>query len=169
MKEKHKITTYPSKNPKTETYKLGDTFVTKHFYNAKDAYVRVLINEENGIKEIKHFTEKGVLSKLEYFENDLRQGIETKYVISKANKRVKSTKTYDNGKLHGECITYSLNDEIIKQEVFALGKLVFKYIRDNNEIIKIQILDKDAVENLPATEQEKLQENMQMNPDWFKN
>ena len=46
---------------------------------------------------------------------------------------------------------------------------MFKYIRDNNEIIKIQILDKDAVENLPATEQEKLQENMQMNPDWFKN
>jgi len=40
MKEKHKISNYPSKNKKTETYKLGDAFVTRNFYDAKDAHVK---------------------------------------------------------------------------------------------------------------------------------
>jgi len=167
MREKHKISNYPSKNIKTETYKLGDTFVTKNYYDAKDAYVRELINEENGIKEVKHFTVKGVLAKLEHFVEDKRHGQEIKYSIAKANKSVKSTKVYDNGKLHGECITYNQDDEIIKQEVYALGKLVFKYLREDNNIISIQIVDKDNIENLPKEEYEKLQRNMEENPNWF--
>ncbi|MFT7004642.1 MAG: antitoxin component YwqK of YwqJK toxin-antitoxin module [Sulfurimonas sp.] len=167
MKEKHKISYYPSKNVKTETYKLDNTFVTKNFYNAKDAYVRELINEENGIKEVKHFTEKGVLAKLEHFVGDKRQGQEIKYVISKANKSVKSIKLYDDGKLHGESITYNQEDEIIKQEVFALGKLVFKYLREDGVVTKIQIIDKESIENLSKIEYEKLQLNMQEYPNLF--
>ncbi|QOY51137.1 hypothetical protein [Candidatus Sulfurimonas baltica] len=170
MREKHKISNYPSKNIKTETYKLGETFVTKNYYDAKDAYVRELINEENGVKEVKHFTVKGVLAKLEYFIEDKRHGVETKYFIPKANKSVKSTKTYDDGKLHGECITYNDNDEIIKQEVYAAGKLILRYLRNDsntNDITNIQIVDKDNIENLPKIEYEKLQDNMEKNSDWF--
>jgi antitoxin component YwqK of YwqJK toxin-antitoxin module len=160
MKEKHKISNYPSKNKKTETYKLGDTLVTKNFYDAKDAYVRELINEENGIKEVKHFTVKGVLAKLEHFVEDKRHGQEIKYLIAKANESVKSTKMYDNGKLHGENITYNENAQIIKHEVFADGKLVLKYLRedtDSNDITNVQIVNKENVENLPKEEYEKLQ------------
>lgn len=168
MKEKHKIINYPSKNIKTETYILGDTFVTKHYYDAKNAYVRELIIIENSITEVKHFTAKGVLSKLEHFVDAKRHGIETRYSISKANKSVKSTKTYDNGKLHGESIIYNDNGEIIKQEVFALGKLVLKYLRkDSPNITNIQIVDNDNVANLPKSEFEKLQQNMKENPNWF--
>ncbi|NOR56902.1 MAG: hypothetical protein GQ474_00080 [Sulfurimonas sp.] len=160
MKEKHKISNYPSKNKKTETYKLGDTLVTKNFYDAKDAYVRELINEENGIKEVKHFTAKGVLAKLEHFVEDKRHGQEIKYLIAKANESVKSTKMYDNGKLHGENITYNENAQIIKHEVFADGKLVLKYLRedsDSNDITNVQIINKENIENLPKAEYEKLQ------------
>jgi len=168
MREKHKISNYPSKNIKTETYKLGDTFITKNYYDAKDAYVRELINEENGVKEIKHFTAKGVLSKLEHFVEDKRHGQEIKYFIPKANKSVKSTKTYSDGKLHGECITYNDNDEIIKQEVYTGGKLILRYLRnDSKDITSIQIIDKDNIENLPTIEYKKLQENIEKNPDWF--
>lgn len=168
MKEKHKIINYPNKNIQTETYIDGDTFVTKHYHNAKDAYVKKLINLKDGIKEVKHFTNKGVLSKLEHFVEDKRHGVETKYAISKANNSVKSTKTYNDGKLHGESITYNDNDEIIKQEVFALGKLTLKYLRkENSDITNIQIIDKDSIENLPKVEYEKLQANIKDNPQWF--
>lgn len=172
MKENHKIIYYSkkSKNKKTETYKIGDTLVTKNFYNAKDAYVKELIEEENGLKEIKHFTEKGILAKMEHFAGDKREGIETKYFISKANRTVKSTKTYSAGKLHGECITYGNGEEIVKQEVYALGKLVFKYLRNNGssgEITNYQIVDKDNIDNLPKIEYDKLQEYLVQNPDWF--
>ncbi len=169
MKEKHKITNYPSKNIQTETYIDGDAFVTKHYYNAKDAYVRELISEKDGIKEVKHFTVKGVLSKLEYFVQDKRHGIETKYFIPKANSSVKSTKTYDDGKLHGESITYNENDEIIKQEVYAFGKIVLKYLRKDGDsgIANIEIVDKDGVANLPKAEYEKLQNSIKNNPDLF--
>ncbi|MDD5157101.1 hypothetical protein [Sulfurimonas sp.] len=169
MKEKHKITNYPSKNIQTETYIDGDTFITKHYYNAKDAYVRELISVKNGIKEVKHFSVKGVLSKLEYFVQEKRHGIETKYSIAKANNSVKSTKTYDDGKLHGESITYNENDEIIKQEVYALGKLVLKYLRKDGDssVVNIEIVDKDSVANLPKTEYKKLQNNIENNPDLF--
>ena len=169
MKEKHKISNYPSKNKKTETYKLGDTLVTKNFYDAKDAYVRELINEENGIKEVKHFTVKGVLAKLEHFVEDKRHGQEIKYLIAKANESVKSSKMYDNGKLHGENITYNENAQIIKHEVFADGKLVLKYLRedsDSNDITNVQVLDKVYVENLPKTEYEKLQSYIENNPNF---
>jgi len=169
MKEKHKISNYPSKNKKTETYKLGDTLVTKNFYDAKDAYVRELINEENGIKEVKHFTVKGVLAKLEHFVEDKRHGQEIKYLIAKANESVKSSKMYDNGKLHGENITYNENAQIIKHEVFADGKLVLKYLRedsDSNDITNVQVLDKVNVENLPKTEYEKLQSYIENNPNF---
>ena len=172
MKENHKITYYSkkSKNKKTETYKFGETLVTKDFYNGKDAYVRELIEEEDGIKEIKHFTEKGVLSKVEHFAGEKREGIETKYFISKADRTIKSTKTYSDGKLHGECITYGNGEEIIKQEVYAFGKLVLKYLRNNGssgEITNYQIVDKENIDNLPKIEYEKLQENLATNPDWF--
>jgi len=170
MKEKHKIIYYPSKNIKTETYKLEESFVTRHFYDAKDAYVRELITAENGKKEVKHFTVKGVLAKVEFFVQDKRDGIETKYSIAKANKSIKSIKTYENGKLHGECITYDDNDAIVKQEVYADGKLVLKYLRNNannSDITNIQIVDKESIEHLPTTEYEKLQENIVKNPSWF--
>lgn len=124
MKEKHKITKYPSGNTKTETYKDGDTFVTKHYHNAKNAYVKELIYLKDGIKEVKYFNEKGVLSKLDHFVDDKRQGLETKYFVSKADGSIKSTKLYENGKLHGEKITYNENGEVIKREMFVDGKLV---------------------------------------------
>jgi len=101
---------------------------------------------------------------------DKRHGQEIKYFIPKANKSIKSTKTYDNGKLHGQSIIYNQNDEIIKQEVYAFGKLVFKYLRknsDSSDITNIEIVDKDNIENLPKTEYEKLQHNMKENPSWF--
>ena len=161
MKENQKITTYPnSKNTKTETYQEGDAFITRHFYNGKDAYVKELIIVKDGIKKVKHNTEKGVTSKLEHFVDELRQGIETKYFVSKADGSVKSTKTYDKGKLHGENITYNEFGEIIKHEVFATGKLVLKYLRENsdtNEITNFEILDEENVENLPEEEYAKLQ------------
>ena len=166
MREKYKVSNYPNKNIKTETYKLDDTFVTKNYYDAKDAYVRELINEENNVKEVKHFTVKGVLSKLEHFVEDKRHGEEIKYFIPKANKTVKSSKMYENGKLHGKNITYNENTQIIKHEVFADGKLVLKYLRkdsENNDITNVQILDKENVENLPKTEYEKLQNHLKNN------
>jgi len=161
MKENQKITTFPnSKNIKTETYQDGDSFVTRHFYNGKDAYVKELIFVKDGITKVKHNTEKGVASKLEHFVDGKRQGIETRYFVSKADGSVKSTKTYDKGKLHGANIVYNELGEIIKHEVFAMGKLVVKYLRedsDTNEITNFEILDEENVENLPVEEYEKLQ------------
>ena len=168
MKEKYTKSNYPSKNLEFETYYEGDVFITKHYHNDKSAYIKELTTLTDGMKEVKHFTVKGVLAKTEYFVDDKRHGVETKYFIPKANKSVKSTKIYDDGKLHGECITYNDNDEIIKQEVFALGKLTLKYLRDENyNIIKIQIVDKDNVINLPEAEYEKLQHNIADNPNLF--
>ena len=170
MKEKHKIIKYQSGNKKTETYKDGETFVTKHYYNAKDAYVKELIYLKDGIKKVKHNTEKGVASKLEHFVDGKRHGQEIKYFISKADGSVKSTKIYDEGKLHGENITYNENGEIIKHEVYAAGKLVLKYLRkdsDSNDITNVEIIDKDNVVNLPKIEYEKLQTNIENNPNSF--
>ncbi len=168
MKEKYTKSSYPSKNLEFETYYEGDTFITKHYHNQKSAYIKELTTLTDGTKEIKHFTVKGVLAKIEYFVDDKRHGVETKYFIPKANKSVKSTKIYDDGKLHGECITYNDNDEIIKQEVYALGKLTLKYLRDEgHNIIKIQIVDKDSEANLPKAEYEKLQRNIEEKPDLF--
>ena len=158
MKENHKIIKYPSSNTKTEIYKDGNTLVTKHFYDAKDAYVKEFISLTDGITKIKHITAQGIASKLEHYVGDKRQGIELKYFISKADGSVKSSKTYDKGKLHGENLTYNEKGEIIKHEVFALGKRVLKYLRnDSYEIIKIEILDEENVVNLPKIESEKLQ------------
>ena len=159
MKEKRKITSYPSSNIKTETYIDEDTVVTKYYYDAKDAYVRELIYLKDGIKKIKHYTEKGVLSKVDHFVEDKRHGQETKYVISKADSSIKSTKMYDDGKLHGQCITYNHNGEIIKHEVYALGKLILRYLREDtsDNITNVEILDKENIKNLPATEYDKLQ------------
>ncbi|MDQ7062167.1 MAG: hypothetical protein Q9M43_14025 [Sulfurimonas sp.] len=67
--------------------------------------------------------------KEDHFVDGKRHGIETKYMVSKNNKTVKSTKTYSEGKLHGECLTYNATGEVIKQEIFEHGKLVSK----NNE------------------------------------
>ena len=168
MKEKYKKSDYPSKNVKTETYVEGDVFVTKLYHDEKDGYVKELSNLKDGVKEVKHFTVKGVLSKLEYFVNDRRHGVETKYFIPKANKSVKSTKTYADGKLHGECVTYNDNDEVIKQELYAEGKLALKYARnDSHEIRSVQIVDKDGIAKLPEAEREKLRREMENNPDWF--
>lgn len=163
MKENHITTKYQSNNTKTETYIDGNTSVTKHYYDAKDAYVKEFISLTDGIKKVKHITAKGVTSKLEHFVEDKRQGQETKYFISKANGSIKSTKIYDDGKLHGENITYNDNGEIIKHEVYARGKLVLKYLRknsDNNDITSVQIIDEDNVVNLPKIEYEKLQTNI---------
>ena len=170
MNEKHKITKYPGGNKKTETYQEDDTFVTKHFYDAKDAYVKEFISITDGIKKVKHITTQGVTSKLEHFVEDKRQGMETKYFVSKADGSIKSTKLYDDGKLHGENITYNENGEIIKHEVFARGKRVLKYLREdseNNEITGVEIFDEESVVNLPKIESERLQTNIENNPESF--
>lgn len=168
MKEKYARTDYPSKNIKSETYYENGAFITKLYHDDKSTYVKEFITLTDGTKEIKHFTVKGVFAKLEYFVQDKRHGVETKYFIPKANKSVKSTKIYDDGKLHGESTTYNDNDEIIKQEVYALGKLTLKYLRDDSHnIIKIQIVDKDNVTNLPKAEYEKLQRNIEEKPELF--
>ncbi len=161
MKEKHKISKYPSKNTKTETYNDGDTFVTKHYYDAKDAYVKESIHLKDGIQEIKHYTAQGILSKLEHFVEDKRDGQEIKYIVSKADKSIKSTKIYADGKLHGESITYNLHNKIIKHEVYALGKLVLKYFRedDSDQITKVEVIDKDNISNLPTIEYDKYTKN----------
>ena len=101
---------------------------------------------------------------------DKRHGVETRYLISKDDRSVKSAKTYSEGKLHGECLTYDANAQIIKEEVYAEGKLVLKYLRDdsdNNDVTSVQIVDKEGVNNLPKAEREKLQDEMEKNPDWF--
>ena len=123
MKQKSKIIKYQNGNTQTETYQDGDTFVTKHYHNGKDAYVKELIYLKDGVKTIKHINSKGITTKLEHFVDDKRHGIETKYFISKAG-NIKSTKSYENGKLHGQKITYNEAGEIIKDEIFADGKLV---------------------------------------------
>ncbi len=123
MKEKTKISYYPSRNKKTEIYNEDETLVTKLYHDAKDAYVKEFTREKDGAKEIKHLNVNGIVSKLEHFVDGKRDGIETKYLVSKANKTVKSTKTYHEGKLHGECKTYNAVGDIIKQEVFVHGQL----------------------------------------------
>jgi len=170
MKENQKITKYPSRNKQTETYQDGDTFVTKHFYDAKDAYVKELIYLKDDIKKIKHINVKGVVTKLEHFVDNKRDGEEIKYFVSKADGSIKSSKIYADGKLHGENITYNENGEIIKHEVFANGTLVLKYLRknsDNNDITNVQIIDKDNIDNLPKAEYEKLQTYIENSPKSF--
>ena len=169
MKENQKITNYPSRNIKTETYNEGDTFVTKHFYDAKDAYVKEFIYLTDGIKKIKYFNVNGVQTKLDHFVEDKRQGEEIKYFISKPGS-IKSSKVYDNGKLHGENITYNEAGQIIKHEVFACGKCILKYFRKDSEtddITNVLVLDKENVENLPKAEYEKLQTLIANNPESF--
>jgi len=148
---------------KIETYMEDDTLVTKLYHNAKIRYFKELTTEKNGIKEIKHFTLNGILSKLEYFKDDKREGVETKYLVSKANECIKSTKTYHDGKLHGECITYNENGEIIKQEVFVFGKVVLKYLRENknsNEITSINMIDEESIVELSKEQQVLIEENI---------
>ena len=160
MKEKKTIIKFQNGNTKTETYQEGDTLVTRHFHNGRNAYVKELIHVKDGITKIKHITDKGVTSKVEHFVQEKREGLETKYFISKANGTVKSTKMYDKGKLHGDNITYNEIGDIIKHEVFALGKPVVKYLREsdeNNDITGVTIIDKDSITKLDAEQQEKLQ------------
>ena len=151
MKEKQKITLYPSKNKKTETYVEDGTSVTKHFYDAKNAYVREFISVTDGVTKIKHITRDGVATKLEHYVDEKRHGQETKYFVSKADGTIKSTKLYENGKLHGDNITYNESGKVIKHELFVVGKRVLKYLRensDNNEISGVEIFDKESIEHL---------------------
>lgn len=153
----------------TETYEEDGAFITKHYFNDKKNQVRERILVEGETKQVNTFTENGVLAKSENFLHDKRHGVETKYFIPKANKSIKSTKTYADGKLHGESITYSMNDEIIKQELFALGKLVFKYLRDDAfDIVGITVVDTESVAHLPETDRETLEVFMSDKPEWFK-
>ncbi len=164
MKENHKIVKYPSGNIKIETYEDGNTSVTKNYYDGKNAYVRELIYLTDGLKKIKHTNINGVVTKVEHFVDDKRHGIETKYSIAKADGSVKSTKAYEDGKLHGENLIYNENAEVVKHEVFALGKCVLKYLREDsesNDITGVEILDKDNVQNLPKIEYEKLQNSIE--------
>ena len=164
MKENYTATNYPSKNIQTETYEDGDIFVTKHYYDTKDAYVKELIYEQDGTKEVKHFTTSGVATKLEHFVGDKREGLETKYIVSKADGSIKSTKMYESGKLHGDNITYNSHRKIIKHEVYALGKLIVRYTRENsddNDISEIEIIDKDNLDSLAKADFEKLQVSLE--------
>ena len=160
MKENYKTSNYPGGKTKIETYKENDTFITKLYHNSRSGFVKEFTSEKDGIKEIKHFNEQGALSKLEYFKNDKRDGVETKYLVSKPNKSVKSTKTYSDGKLHGEAITYNDSGEIIKQEVFVLGKVALKYLREDknsSEITKVEVLDEESLLKLSQEEQDLIQ------------
>jgi len=162
MKENYKSNNYPGGNIKTETYTEGNTSVTKHYHTGKNAYVKEFISEKDGIKEIKHFNTDGLISKLEYFKGDKREGVETKYLVSKANRSIKSTKTYKDGKLHGECTTYGAMAQIIKQEVFVLGKVVLKYLREDkesNEITSVKMIDEKSIEMLEQSQIDLIKEN----------
>jgi len=163
MKENYKTSNYPGGKLKSETYTEDDTLVTKLYHNSKIRFFKELTTEKDGIKEVKHFTLNGVLSKIEYFKGDKREGIETKYLVSKANESIKSTKIYHDGKLHGECITYNENGEIIKQEVFVLGKVILKYLREDdnsNEITSINMIDEESISELPEEQQLLIQDNI---------
>jgi len=162
MKENYKTSNYPGGKTKIETYRENGVSITKLYHNSRSGFVKEFTSEQDGVKEIKHFNEQGVLSKLEYFKGEKRDGLETKYLVSKPNKSVKSTKTYADGKLHGEAITYSENGEIIKQEVFVLGKVALKYLREDensSEITKVEILDSDAIATLPQSELDLIEKN----------
>ena len=168
MQENKSTKLFRSKKIQTETYNEDGAFITKHYYDDKKNHVkeRILVRGEH--KEINSFTATGVFAKSENFLAGKRDGIETKYFIPKANNSIKSTKSYADGKLNGESITYNMNDEIIKQEVFALGKLVFKYLRNETfDIVGITVVDKDSIDNLPEVEHEKLQTFMCDKPEWF--
>ncbi|MDA3947119.1 MAG: hypothetical protein PF439_10630 [Helicobacteraceae bacterium] len=169
MQEK-KTTYYRAARVATETYHEDDAFITKRYYDDKSNTLKEIVTVRGTSKEIKHFTPSGVLSKKENFVKGVRHGIETRYVIPKANESVKSSKTYEDGKLHGECITYDQHDKIIKQELFALGKLVVQYIRKDdlaNDIEAVKIVDKENIEKLPKAAYDKLQADMTNNPEWF--
>ena len=159
---------YKSKNVQTETYTKDDAFITKHYYDNKINHVKERILTKGPHKEVNSFNKDGVLAKSENFLNDIRDGLETKYIVSRANKSIKSTKNYSNGKLHGQSTTYNLNGDIIKQELFAVGKPVFKYLRDETfEIMGIEMIDKDNIDKLPTIDAEKLREYMSDKPEWF--
>ena len=166
-----KVTKYlRGKRVGTETYYEGDAFITKQYYDDKANNVKEIVTVRGTSKEIKYFTVNGVLSKTENFRKGVRHGIETRYVIPKADESVKSTKTYENAKLHGECMTYGSSGNVIKQEVFALGKLVLKYVRKkdlDNEVEGIEIVDKESLKHLPEAAYDKLQSYMTENPEWF--
>jgi len=169
--EEKTIKYFRGKRVGTETYYEGDAFITKRYYDDKANNVKEMVTVKGTSKEIKHFTASGVLSKRENFLKGIRHGIETRYVIPKADESVKSTKAYENGKLHGECMTYDQTGKIIKQEVFALGKLVLKYVRKkdlDNDIEGIEIVDKESLKHLPEAAYERLQAFMTENPEWFK-
>ena len=169
--EEKTIKYFRGKRVGTETYHEGDTFITKRYYDDKANNVKEMVTVKGTSKEIKHFTASGVLSKTENFLKGIRHGVETRYIIPKADESVKSSKTYDNGKLHGECMTYDQTGKIIKQEVFALGKLVLKYVRKKdltNDIESIEIVDKESLKHIPETAYDKLQVHMTDNPEWFK-
>ncbi len=163
MKENYKSNNYPGGNLKTETYTEGDTSITKNYHTGRNAYVKEFISEKDGTKEIKHFNTDGLISKLEYFKGDKRDGVETKYLVSKANKSIKSTKTYKDGKLHGECTTYGPLALIIKQEVFVLGKVVLEYLREDkesNDITSVTMIDEKSLELLDESQRNLIQENI---------
>ena len=68
-------------------------------------------------------------------------------------------------------MTYGQNGNVIKQEVFALGTLVLKYVRKkdlDNEVEGIEIVDKESLKHLPEAAYDKLQSYMTENPEWFK-
>ena len=159
---------YKSKNIQTETYTQDDAFITKHYYDDKNNHVRERILIKGPNKEVNSFTQEGVLARSENFLNDLREGLDTKYIISKADKSIKSTKNYAKGKLHGESTTYNLSGNIIKQELFAMGKRVFKYLRDESfEINGVEMLDNDSIDKLPTIDADKLRSYMNDKPEWF--
>ena len=169
--EEKTIKYFRGKRVGTETYYEDDAFITKRYYDDKANNVKEMVTVKGTSKEVKHFTASGVLSKTENFLKGIRHGIETRYVIPKADESVKSTKTYKDGKVHGECMTYDQTGKIIKQDVFALGKLVLKYARKKdlaNDIEGVEIVDKESLKHLPEIEYDKLQACKTENPEWFK-
>lgn len=61
-----------------------------------------------------------------------------------------------------------LESKFLIQSTQPQGKLVFKYLRDEDlEITGIEMVDKDGVDNLPELEAEKLKALMADKPEWF--
>ena len=170
MKEKT-IKYFRGKRVGTETYYKGDAFITKRYYDDKANNLKEMVTLKGTSKEVKHFTVSGILAKRENFVKGVRHGIETRYVIPKADESIKSTKRYQDGKLHGECMTYDQTGKIIKQEVFALGKLVLKCLRKkdlNNHIESIEIVDTGSLKHIPEIDYDRLESYKREHPEWFK-
>ena len=74
MQEKT-IKYYRAKRIGSESYKEGDAFITKIYYDDKKNSVKERTKVTGAHKEVNHFTSNGVFAKSENFLNDKRHGV----------------------------------------------------------------------------------------------